>query len=829
MIRNYLLVALRNFRRNKLISLINVFGLAVAMTATLVILQFVSFHLDFDRTVLSDWENIHRLGYDWHWNDSKGQQHLEIPGAWDDIITRLPADFPEIETSTWFMRGLYHEGKFDESVDRVWIYPDENFGRDPIKVKNFISADSNYFKVFDYPMQGQRHLALSQPNSAVLSLALADELFPSGNAIGQMIYLDGKRPIQITGTYDPSTQSTLNYDLILSVHKRFLWPVWGYEAFFKTVAGVNRQAVYKKIASKFSEYHATTLKQFSNLSPEVYPIFQRLDDLHFDRYANIERLENVTYSRSVFYVLLAIGLVISGIALANYFNLTNAQLISRIQEVGVRKAIGATDRSLFLQGLLESLIMMIIAFVFAITLSQLTQPYLVGMGIDMGPNYLYNLWWFFPLVAMTMLTTAALTAIVKTLLISRVTIISIFRGTVGAQRLSSPIFQKILLGTQFTCTVALIIAIVIVHNQVGFIMDHDKGYNASQTIVIDAPQDNLSPNKIRPFMNALRRLPAVESVCGSWSYPGENHTVQNMGMHYREGKKGSYGLDGNGPVSASFIDHFQVEVVAGRNFRQNYPPDQEAILLSEHAVQRLEFKSNEEALNATVYRHFEFDADTAEHNKFRVIGIFKDYYVFPLHEIKENRGMAMTLADELQPVPYRYFHIKVKTDNFRGLVANVKQEYNAHFVNSPFDFFLLGESQREDYAKDELLRSILLLFTTLAIILSFLGLFALLSLLMLSKTKEIGIRKIMGASIVNLFPLYARSYVLLVIGTSLIAIPAIWWLATQWLNGYAVRIELSWTTFALPVIALVAMILALLFAQIYRVTRANPSQSLRYE
>ncbi len=249
-------------------------------------------------------------------------------------------------------------------------------------------------------------------------------------------------------------------------------------------------------------------------------------------------------------------------------------------------------------------------------------------------------------------------------------------------------------------------------------------------------------------------------------------------------------------------------------------------------MQRLEFKNMEEALGSIIYRNIEQNGpDTASHKKFQVIGIFDDYYISPLHQIQENRGLVLFLnsrSTQLLNRKYGYFQVKGNPGNSK-LLAALKKTYEEYFVQTPFDYFVFNEFIRDNYAQDQLLRHILVIFTTIAIFISALGLFALTGIILTRKTKEIGIRKVLGATFGSIFQQFAKGYLMLMLVTTLFTIPLTWYIANDWLQNYAVRIELSWDLFLIPVLLLALIILVIIFAQIHSVSRTKPLESLRYE
>ncbi len=826
MIRNYLLVALRLIRRTPGISAINIGGLAIGMAATLIIVQYVAFHLGFDH-FYNDSRNIYRLGTEFHWSDSKGDQVLELPNSWEQVAWQIAKDFPEIIHSCYFQGQVELGGQWADDKT-LWLSASPGVGQDMIKIDEFITTDSAYFQLFNFEVRGSSTGPwLAKPDEVIISKSLARNLFGHDSPVGKLLYINGEHTRKIVGVYHPPANTTLRYPVIFA--RGDSEADWYHMVFFKVQPGTDIESLRAKLATRYPDYYPSTYRQLSSTQAHLAPIFQPIVDIHFDRYSNQEWLMSVTYPKYVFYVLLAVGFIISAIALANYFNLTAAQLIARIREVGVRKVMGATAGRMLWQFLIESMLVMMGAFLLALTLGQLTFPYLTEMGLDYNGTYLLTRWWFVPLILVVMIFTSSVTALFKYLLLRGISVTSIFKGTLSSSKLDKRTLQNVFMTIQFVCTAGLIIGMIVIHDQVNLLLDQDLGYTAEQTMVINAPTQKEEANRMKAFFNMLKAHPMVNDVTASLYYPSQSNG-QALGMFYRPSKLTPYGLSGSGLVEPNFTDFYDIEIVAGRSFRENYPPDTNAVLLSEHALRRLEFEDYEDALNAVVMRHHDFgEPDTTKHIEFRVIGIFKDYYIEPLHRIQETRGLALFLNRSDFESPVSYYSVKMAGSDIAGVTASIGSAFNEFFPKTPFNSFILDEAIGAQYARDQLFRKILTILTGIAIIISALGLFALTSILLIRKTREIGIRKVLGASMMSIFRLFAKSYTLLVAVAGVTAMPLTWYVLTEWLNGYAVRITLSWPLFVLPVVGLGGLIMGLLFFQVDRVSKANPCESLRYE
>ncbi len=833
MIRNYLLVALRLIRRTPGISAINIGGLAIAMAATLIIVQYVGYHLSFDN-FHEDSENIYRLGSKFHWSDSNGDQHLELGHSWEKVGEEIARDFPEVLSAARFTQRVFLNGQWRANLDQLWISPSPQVDQNVLNVGSFASADPSFFDVFSFEMiEAQSDELLLAPDQAVLSSSLASEIFPDGAALGKTIYVNGEHAKVVVGIYQAPLNSSLRYDVLFSMPEAsgelISYELPTYQLFFKIPPRANVEQLAAKLTARYPEYYSRVYQLLASLSVHIEPIIQPLHEVHFSRFDNQEKIRTVTYPKYVFYVVLVIGFAISGIAAANYFNLSAAQLIGRVREVGVRRVMGDSTGRIFWRYMIESIIIMVLSFFLALTVSQLASSYLGAIGLEYESFFVLSKWWFWLLIVTTMIGTSGLVAFFKHLMLRGVPLTAIFQGKLGGRKLDRTAAQNLLMGIQFICTTGLIIGIAAIYYQINYVLDQDLGFDSDQVLVLDAPQDAADIGRMDAFFERLRANPSISDVTASLRYPSKPDG-QGMGLFYRPEKRTPYGLSGSGMVEANFTEFFGIELVAGRNLRENYPPDTAAILLSEHAMRRLEFEDPEDALNSIVYGHPDgVDTDTAKHIQFRVVGIFEDYQIHPLHTIQENRGLVLFLSRWKTEWPYGYYSVKLSGPDIQETIASVRSEFQESFPRTPFNYFLLDENIGSQYEQDKLLRQILMIFTVIAILLSCLGLFALSSILLIRKTKEIGIRKVLGASMTGIFRLFARSYIALILGAALVAIPLSWYLVSGWLDGYAVRVTLSWPLFVLPVVGLGALILGLLFVQVDRVSKANPCESLRYE
>ena len=821
MLKNYLLVAIRIMRRKPFFSAINIIGLGLAMGASLTILQYVYYHYDYNRSVPNA-ENIYRLGM--RSMDDQVDRYITGIHSGTTIADRLAYDFPQVEALTQFQTEVFYHKNGGQATDHVWLSTAESDKK--LKVEDFIFSDSSFFHVFQYAFEAKLSTnPFSNSNSAVISRALANRLFGSDAALGKTVKINDLLTVMITGIYNPDPATSVNYDMVVLGDKNRFWTR---QVFVKLQPGTDISEFRYMANQKSEEYFQSTYEQFERVIL-VESLFEPLSDIHFSE-LEMEVLRSNTYPKKVFAFLLIIGFLIMGIAWANTLNMTLSQLINRSKEINLRKIVGASKYGLISQGMFEFLVISVLSLLVGLSISQLAHAKLSSSGLEFNPNALMQNPWFWIIVMMSILIVALLSAIVQSwfLNIDGLSAMSSAQLLKNAKQGNS--MQRVLITFQFVCSCGLLVGITIINSQINFMLGKDLGYNPKDIIHIPAPFHDLDNQQQihKRFIADAQLINGVE-VAGSYTVPGGGH-LQRNGMMYRPGELEAKDAASNGLVTPNFLKLYEVDLIAGRDFYSGSSTDQLAALLSDAKAVDLGFDPPESAVNASFYWHHWSMKDTSRHIRLRVIGVYEDYRMEAFNEPKAATGSFLMLGDELGDWPiYRFFSAKMKNGATEGQIAQLQKLYEKHFPNSVFEYTFFSDQIMEKYTSENLIHMVITILTGLAVVISCLGLIALISISLAQRTKEIGIRKVLGASFMDIFGGVSKGYLSIVIVASAIGLPLVWYFANGWLDGFTERISIEWSMMLLPVAVLIGLIMIILVIQIFRAANANPVESLRNE
>lgn len=821
MFKNYLKVALRNLRKHSIFSVINIAGLAIGMAACLLILQYVSFQLSFDQ-FNNNIGDLYRVAND-RYQNGKLIQHGTI--TYSAISKALKDDYP------------------DEVLENCRLEPLGNtvifFNGNKLE-SEMCAVDNSFLTMFSYSLlAGDRLTALKEPESVVLSATTAKKIFnvydrDLGSVIGKAVVLNrDSMPYKVTGIMaDVSENSHLQFDALMSYTSLYSGYNGGYKQadydftdsdfwhYILLKKGADYKALNKKLDA-FSERHF----QGSKVSGSVEKFhLQPLSRAHL--YSDYEYELGVTSSGTVVWSLLAIALFIILIAWVNYVNLATAKSIERAKEVGVRKVVGALKIQLIRQFLIESLLINIIGILLAIAIVLLIQPafnrllghklslsYIFTKGLE-GQTILFSL---IGLIIAGILVSGFYPAFI----LSSFKPISVLKGKLSTS-LKGIALRKALVIGQFAITSALIIGSLVVYKQMTFLNKQQLGFNMDQLLVIKGPYltnwDSTFIDRENSFKNELRQISSIKGAASSNRVPG-NEMSRTFNVRKLDADADIHFTVRNVGVSSEFITLYGMKILAGRNFiATDYNPDfgkLRSIILNEMAVKLLGFKNPNEALGATIL---------TGKKKWEVVGVVNDF-----HQKSLRYPMEPTL---LQPVYSTWGPITVKvaaSSNLPGTIAAIKQKYEAFFPDNFFDYYFLDDKFNQQYKDDQLFGKVFAIFAGFAIFIACLGLFGLSLFATLQRVKEIGVRKVLGASVSNIVMLLSKDFILLVVIANFIAIPVAWWAMNSWLKDFAYRINISWWIFGLSALLALLVAMATISFQAIKAALTNPVKSLRSE
>lgn len=805
MFKSYLLAVWRNFRRNRAFTIINISGLAIGIAACLVIAQFVVHELSYDN-FWPNGEHVFRVQLDRY---NKGELTTRWAAGAVGIGPDLKANFPEVQN---YVRMYQSTALL--SAD----------GKDFIKEEGVYYASQDFFKVFGYPLiAGVDSTALKDPFMIVLSRSMARKYFGDEDPIGKTIF-NKKAQYVVNGIFEdlPSNshmqvdavQSFASYIKLIGRYESQL-SSWQWDGFLTYIL-LDDRATAKALEAKLPAY-VEKREGASLKADDAGMIFnlQRLGDIHLDSHFIRELKPNG--DRATTYFLTAVAGLILLIAWINYINLSTAKSVERAREVGVRKVMGGYRSQLVHQFLVESVVLNVIAFVTAVLMALLLSPWFAGLSGRVLGYELFTSVTFWLIVGGLILTGAALSGLYPAFVLSGYRPVEVLKGRFKNTG-QGVYFRRSMVIIQFVASITLVVGTFTVYQQLDFMRSQELGVNIDQTVVLRSPNniDSTYRNKFVTFKERVLGHSEVASVCASTSIPGESPDFNAGGIRrisQRPEDANQYRII---EMDHDFIPAFGLEVLAGRGFSADVPVLKEAenVVFNEAAVYRMGFAKPEDAINESIY----FWGDT-----FRIVGVVKNY------RQESSKKVFDQLIFRYHSSPEGYYSIKFNTGNVRESMLKFEADWKELFPGNPFNFFFLDESYNNQYKADQQFGQVFTVFAGLAIFIACLGLFGLSSLTAIQRTKEIGVRKVLGATVGGILLLVSKDYMLLIGTAILVATPISWWIMNDWLQSFASRIPLSVMIFAIPSLMVVVVAIVTVGWHTARAAMTNPVKSLRYE
>ncbi|WP_300603389.1 ABC transporter permease [Niabella sp.] len=795
MIKNYIKTAWRGLIRNKAFSLINILGLAVGMTACFIIYIYVGFERSYDTFHIKA-DRIYKVVAD----VKTPTETITTQGVTSAPVSiNLKRDFPEVQEAVRFTGDGYLLRKGD-------VFFQE---------KKSVLADSSLFDVFDFPLvAGNKKTALKEPMSIVLSQTTAKKYFGNADPLGQQVLLTGAAiNATITGVMkDIPENSQIKADMFVSMSSyRQIYGVptadseWTNHAFYTYIL-LKPGADAKKLAGKFPafmEYHHG--KQARELQMQDYLSLEPLRDV----YLRSKRDGFVSGSINNVYIFSVIAVFILLIACINFINLTTARSAERAKEVGVRKVAGAARLQLAGQFIGESVMIALMAFVLALILLSMLMPLfnqlagkIITPGIFHDPLHVLELF-------ILSLTIGVIAGIYPSFVLSSFKPVNVLRGylVTGAQRL---LLRKGLVIFQFAISIILIVGTIVVATQLAYMRSQDLGFNKEHTLFINT---NFDKNKDR-FKQSLAGIPGVLSSCYSAFIPGGGNTSAYSELENKNGEMQKTNMDLYF-VDFDYMRQYQLHLVAGRAFSPAFKTDStQAMVINETATRALGYVTPKDAVGKN-YNQWG--------SKGKIIGVVKDFHF-------------QSLLQPVKPLTMRYnkdafamISVKLSSKNLSGTVKNIEKQWQQIIPNRPFEYAFLDQFFDEQYHAEDRFSNLFFNFAILAIFISCLGLLGLSLYSTLQRTKEIGVRKVLGAGATNIVLLLSSGFLKLVLVAFVIALPVAWVGMNKWLEGFAYHIRITWWMFALAGLAAVLVAFLTISVQALKAALANPVRALRSE
>lgn len=822
MIKNYIKIAWRNLNRSKVQSVINIAGLAMGMVACLLILQYISFEFSFDH-FNNNAKDIYRVNND-RYQNGKLIQHGTI--TYSGVGKAMQSEYPEILRTT-------RVEPFSQQV----ISSRNNKTGD----LNGIAVDNTFLSMFSYPfVAGDKQNGLKEPNSVILSASVATKLFRNRNRnyqniIGQTILISrNPTPFKITAVCaDVPENSHLSFDFLISYNslyagKNGFWKQADYDftaSDFWHYIQLKPGADYKALEAKFGGFSKKYFQGTKVSGSEERFFLQPLlkTRLYSDFEYEIGRIGNATTVWS----LLTVAILIICIAWINYVNLSTAKSLERAKEVGIRKVTGATKAQLIGQFLTESFLLNVLALGIALMVIYfIQQPFNNLVQHQLSLKNLFNtgvngFGIALPLAAFLLLGMLA-SGFYPAFVLSAFKPVLVLKGKFTTSG-KGILLRKVLVVGQFAVTVALIISSIILYKQVRYMNRQNLGIDLTKMLVIKAPVltnwDSTFIDRENAFKNELKQIAHVKGASVTGRTAGDE--LSRMFNVHRTDKNMAEKLTmRNMSVDADFIQVYGVKVLAGRNFdAKDYNADPNKLhnlVVNESAVKLLGYTSNEDAIGKSI-RFGTGDKD------WDIIGVINDYHQKSLRYAIEPLVLAPSYGTD-NPIS-----IKVDTKDLAATIASVKEKYNAFFPNNFFDYYFLDEKFNNQYKNDQLFEKVFGIFSGLAIFVASLGLLGLSLFTTAQRTKEIGVRKILGASVSSIIVLLSKDFIRLVLLAIVIGTPIAYFIMQKWLQGFVYRTSVPvWVYISAATLAVFIALITISF-QAVKASVANPVKSLRSE
>lgn len=807
MIKNYLKTACRFLLKNKTFSFINIIGLAIGTLCCLYIVLYVQDQYSYDKHE-NNASDIYRVTT---WLSLPGDVHNNSTCS-PPIAPAMKRDFAEVEN---FVRVI---GSFSSSKHLLTYKEKSIYETDPVYV------DSTFFDIFTYHFtNGNAKNVLAEPYSVVLLKPTADKLFAKEDPVGKVITIDGdngRHDFKVTAVVDESLgKSNIGANMFITmnsggvgeyVRQNDMWAGNNFtNSFVKLKPNADAAALEKKLPAFLNKYGAEQLKQ---LGMEKRLHLQPVGSIHTTTGYEVEMTKTV--DPSFLNILLLIAVLIQVIACINFMNLSTARASRRAKEVGVRKVIGAERKDLIKQFMGESFLLSLLGVLIALPLLLLLLPYfnqLTQADIQLSMFSDYKIWL---LLAAIIFVTGIVAGSYPALYLSAFNAIQVIKGNY-ANHISATGIRKSLVVFQFVLSVILIAGITVIYSQLNYIQNKDLGFDKNQKLVFNFYTDD-TRSKMSSFANDLRQLSEVKDVSRSNVYLSQ-FVFNDFGV-YLAGSNAANATDAQVITSD---EHFAttngIKIITGRDFHLY---DSGKVLVNETLLKRLGVKP-EQAPGTRLYSKYGSDPETYVD----IAGVMKDFNYNSLH----NDVKPFMLRYDPKRGDISHITVSVNSKNYSSLLSKTETIWHKDISGAPFEYTFLNDEVQKQYSAEITLSQIINLFTIMAIFISCLGLFGLVAFSAEQRRKEIGVRKVLGASVPGIVQLLSKDFLKLVIIAIAVATPVAWWAMSKWLQSFTYRVEISWWMFAFAGFIAVFIALLTVSLQAIRAAVANPVKSLRTE
>jgi len=808
MIRNYIKTAYRSLSKNKGFTLLNVLGLAVGLATCLLIVFYVSDELGYDH-FNKNFDRIYRVDEEVKYNGDLSHEAV-CPAP---LAATLSSQFPEIESAVRFrQRGSFQVRKGTQNIHEDWV----------------TYCDNSIFKVFTLPLAfGDKKAALAEPNEVVITESMARKYFNRGNAVGETLIFNDGKPFKITAVIkDIPLQSHFRFDFFISMptldeSRENTWLSSNFQTYLllkpgagpAKIAAALPKIVHDNVGSQLQAALHTSMENFEKSGNRFSMSLMPLADIHLrsNKVAEMGQNGNIQYV----YIFSAVALFILLIACVNFINLSTARSAGRAREVGVRKVLGSARKYLVYQFLTEAIIVAFIAEAIAVFAAYLLLPLfnqISGKQLVVTPHLLLILC---PVLLAVVFVIGCLAGAYPALYLSAFQPVQVLKGKL-ASGFRNSYLRSFLVVFQFAISIFLIIGTLVIYNQLSYIQHKDLGYNRDQ--VLSVYNVSALGDRARILKQEVKQLAGVSNatLTGFTPVNGWRNNGSVFKDHSMNAQQGT--LTQLWDVDQDYVPTLGMTILSGRNFSEKMATDSTAMIINESAARLLGLAN---PLNQTLYRPQ--DDFGKQFKSYHVIGVIRDFNF-------------SSLRDNIGPLILRYepnnadLSVKVSAANAAGVIKQIRAIWNNLSPNQQFSYAFLNEDFNNLYNAEQRMGTLSLVFTSLAIVIACLGLFGLAAYAAEQRTKEIGIRKVLGAQVSGIVGMLSLDFMKLVVIAIVVATPAAWWVMQKlFLQGFAYRTTIQWYVLALAGFIAIFIAFATVSYQSIKAAMSNPVESLKTE
>lgn len=794
MLKNYLLLALKNFRKQKMFSLINILGLTIGITCCLMIFLFIMNEFSYDK-FHKNGKNIYRV---MRTGEVDGHQR-QIPYVSAPYSTALANDFP------------------DAVIKTMRVNPDNDlvsYNNVAYNEKKVYLVDSNFFEFFDFHLiKGDPKTVLNDPQSIVMTASAAKKYFGIDDPIGKVVSFNKKLQLKVTGiAEDVPVNSHLDFDMIVPIanwrNENWFnqWPNNGIFAYIQLNPAVDPEQFKNLLPGFMDKYMGKFYKESGfKMGLTINP----LRGIYFEGETPFDNVKHG--SKKMVYIFMSIAILILLIACINFMNLATARATDRSKEVGLRKVLGAVRRQLTWQFILESILFTTMATVLAVILLQFLMPaYTAFLGYQL-PSHWSNPW-FYVFIAGIIVVVGLFAGSYPALMLSSFSPIESLKGKLKTGK-SGAFFRKALVVFQFAISVLLIISVTVVTSQMHYVQNTDLGFDKEQSMIVRIDNGPIYDHK-EQFKNSLLADPAVAGVSLMTGEPGGFHDGYTFEA---EGKPGEKLLFNTEFADADYAKTLGIKIIAGRDFSSGFGTDSsDAVLINRAAAAKLGY-TPQQAVGKWIKNVMRDSTPRT------IVGVTENFH---FKSLKESIGELVISA---KPGDRRLVLIKLKTAQMPQTIERIKHLYTAAAPDYPFEYTFLDEKFAQLYEAETKQESLLTIFSVIAIVIASLGLFGLASYTAIKRTKEIGVRKVLGSTIQNIVLLLSKDLLKPVLLGTIIAAPVGYFAMQKWLQSFAYRTPVHWWLFVIAASRAILIAVITVSFQAIKAALANPVKSLRTE